>query len=99
MYSQKHRRRNTTAFTVLAYFTLFAGVILFGIGLYNETSLELNEKGYYVAVMLLCIVGAILTQKVVRDNAEDDDIIKEQERELTIKVSSAEKNKPKSEGF
>ncbi|MGB2993746.1 MAG: hypothetical protein WBB47_14030, partial [Paenisporosarcina sp.] len=40
------------------------------------------EKGYYIAVMILVAVGAILTQKVTRDNAEDDDILAEQERHL-----------------
>lgn len=71
----KYRRRNTSAFTFLAYFIFAAGVILFVIGLWNETSLELNEKGYYIAVMLLIVAGAIMTQKVVRDNTEDDEII------------------------
>lgn len=85
MNTKKHRRRNTSAFVFLSYFTLVAGVSLFGIGLYNETSLELNEKGYYIAVMLLCIVGAILTQKVVRDNADDDAIIEEQAHEERLK--------------
>lgn len=53
---------------------------MFSIGLYNEDALELNEKGYYIAVMILVAVGAILTQKVTRDNAEDDALIEEQER-------------------
>jgi uncharacterized membrane protein YiaA len=80
---QKHRRRNTPAFTVLAYFTFFAGILLFSIGLYNA-EMMLNEKGYYIAVMLLVAVGAILTQKVARDNSEDDQIIAEQERKFAI---------------
>ncbi len=79
-----YRRRNTPAFTVLAYFTFFAGVFLFCIGLYNEDSLELNEKGYYIAVMILVAVGAILTQKVTRDNAEDRELMAEQERQQTF---------------
>lgn len=81
MYPQKHKRRNTAAFTFLAYFTLFAGICLFAIGIYNA-DLELNEKGYYIAVMLLIIVGSILTQKVIRDNSEDDEIIAEQQRRM-----------------
>ncbi|KAF0822246.1 putative membrane protein YubF [Cytobacillus firmus] len=76
---QKYRRRNTPAFTFLAYFTLIAGVGLFLIGLYNA-EMQLNEKGYYIAVMLLVAVGSILTQKVTRDNAEDAEILAEQER-------------------
>ncbi|MFJ7827393.1 YiaA/YiaB family inner membrane protein [Psychrobacillus sp. NPDC096623] len=81
MHQKRYRRRNTMAFTVLAYFTLFAGVFLFSIGLYNADNLQLNEKGYYIAVMILVAVGAILTQKVTRDNAEDNDIIAELEQE------------------
>lgn len=81
MNPKRYRRRNTIAFTVLAYFTLFAGVFMFSIGLYNADNLQLNEKGYYIAVMILVAVGAILTQKVTRDNAEDNDIIAEQEQE------------------
>ncbi|MGG1535081.1 YiaA/YiaB family inner membrane protein [Brevibacillus agri] len=92
MYPHRHRRRNTPAFTFLAYFTLGAGVFLFSIGLYNATTLELNEKGYYIACMLLVAVGAILTQKVVRDNEEDKAIIEEQEREFNMKVSKVEKD-------
>lgn len=87
---QKHRRRNTPAFTILAYFTLVVGVFLFSIGLYNA-DMELNEKGYYIAVMLLVAVGLILTQKVVRDNAEDDDIIADQEVQLKMKLDSSTK--------
>lgn len=76
---QKYRRRNTPAFTFLAYFTLFSGVALFSIGIYNA-DMQLNEKGYYIAVMLLVAVGSILTQKVTRDNSEDNEIIAEQNR-------------------
>lgn len=54
---------------------------MFSIGLYNADNLQLNEKGYYIAVMILVAVGAILTQKVTRDNVEDDEIISEQEQE------------------
>jgi uncharacterized membrane protein YiaA len=82
----KYRRRNTPAFTILSYFTLIAGIFLFCIGLYNEESLELNEKGYYLAVMILVAVGAILTQKVTRDNYEDNEIIAEMERKQNQSV-------------
>ena len=33
-----------------------------------------------MSAKILVAVGAILTQKVTRDNAEDDDILAEQER-------------------
>ncbi|MBO1001392.1 YiaA/YiaB family inner membrane protein [Pseudogracilibacillus auburnensis] len=77
---QEHRRRNTPAFVFMAYFTFAVGVILFCVGLWNA-EMELNEKGYYIAVMILVAVGAILTQKVVRDNAEDDYMIEQQKRD------------------
>jgi uncharacterized membrane protein YiaA len=34
--------------------------------------------------MILVAVGAILTQKVTRDNAEDNEIIAEQERQRSL---------------
>ncbi|MNR25617.1 Inner membrane protein YiaA [compost metagenome] len=52
------------------------------IGIYNA-DMQLNEKGYYIAVMILVAVGAILTQKVTRDNSEDNEIIAEQNRNIT----------------
>lgn len=89
MNTKRYRRRNTVAFTVLAYFTFFAGVLMFSIGLYNADNLQLNEKGYYIAVMILVAVGAILTQKVTRDNAEDNEIIAEQEQERQMGMGNA----------
>ncbi|MEI3606344.1 YiaA/YiaB family inner membrane protein [Pseudogracilibacillus sp. SE30717A] len=80
---REHRRRNTAAFVFMAYFTFAVGIVLFCIGLWNA-NMELNEKGYYIAVMILVAVGAILTQKVVRDNAEDDAIIEEQKRKQNL---------------
>lgn len=54
--------------------------------------LLLLEFCQYIACMLLVAVGAILTQKVVRDNEEDKAIIEEQEREFNMKVSKVEKD-------
>lgn len=65
---------------------------MFSIGLYNADNLELNEKGYYIAVMILVAVGAILTQKVTRDNAEDNEIIAEQEKDKINLISNHKKS-------
>ncbi|HJV44783.1 MAG TPA: YiaA/YiaB family inner membrane protein [Bacillota bacterium] len=92
MLPQKHRKRNTGAFTGLAYFTLASGVILFCVGLWNA-DMQLNEKGYYLAVMILVAVGSILTQKVVRDNAEDEAIIAEQERMYSLNYQTKKEDK------
>lgn len=53
------------------------------IGLYNAP-FELNVKGYYIAVILLISYSAIGVQKVTRDNAEDNEILAEQEARRDI---------------
>lgn len=70
----KHRMRNTAAFTMMSYLCLVIGYAMFLIGLYNAP-FELNVKGYYIAVVLLISYSAIGVQKVVRDNAEDRDLM------------------------
>lgn len=72
---------------------------MFSIGLYNADNLELNEKGYYIAVMILVAVGAILTQKVTRDNAEDNEIIAEQEKDKINLISNHKKIRRLHAGF
>lgn len=73
----KHRMRNTQAFTGMAFAGMIIGYAMFFIGLYNAP-FELNVKGYYIAVILLISYSAISVQKVTRDNAEDNEIIAEQ---------------------
>ncbi len=72
---------------------------MFSIGLYNADNMELNEKGYYIAVMILVAVGAILTQKVTRDNAEDNEIIAEQEKDKINLISNHKKIRRLHAGF
>lgn len=74
----KHRMRNTGAFTGMAIAGLIIGYAMFFIGLYNA-SFDLNVKGYYIAVILLISYSAIGVQKVTRDNAEDNEILAEQD--------------------
>ncbi|MFD0674413.1 YiaA/YiaB family inner membrane protein [Cohnella sp. GCM10027633] len=69
--------RNTQAFTGMAFAGMIIGYAMFFIGLYNAP-FELNVKGYYIAVILLISYSAISVQKVTRDNAEDNEIIAEQ---------------------
>lgn len=73
----KHRMRNTQAFTIVSIVGLIIGFAMFFIGLYNA-DFELNVKGYYIAVILLISYSAIGVQKVTRDNAEDKEVIDEQ---------------------
>ncbi|MFC0211300.1 YiaA/YiaB family inner membrane protein [Paenibacillus chartarius] len=66
----KYQRRNTPAFTAASYFALAAGIFLYCLGIYNA-DWQLNVKGYYLLCMFLITITSIVTQKVVRDNAED----------------------------
>lgn len=69
----KYQRRNTPAFTAASYFALAAGILLYCIGIYNA-EWELNVKGYYLLCMFLILITSIVTQKVIRDNAEDREL-------------------------
>ncbi|MDZ5471223.1 YiaA/YiaB family inner membrane protein [Bacillus sp. 31A1R] len=69
------RRRNTPAFTFLAWasFALACGFTF--VGIYNMDA-PLVEKGYYSVCSLFLIMSSFVLQKVVRDNQEDDDGIR-----------------------
>lgn len=60
----------TPAYIGASWASLGVGVIGFLVGLYNA-ELELNEKGYYLAVLALGLYSAISLQKTIRDKAED----------------------------
>jgi uncharacterized membrane protein YiaA len=66
-----HRRRNTQAFTFLAWasFVLSCGFMF--IGLFNMDA-PLVEKGYYAVCSCFLIMSSFVLQKTIRDNAEDD---------------------------
>lgn len=60
-----------TAAYIGATWAVFAiGIISFLVGLYNAPMLP-NEKGYYLAVIVLGLYAAISLQKTVRDKAEN----------------------------
>jgi uncharacterized membrane protein YiaA len=59
----------TPAFKGASWAALVVGVTAYLIGLYNAT-MELNEKGYYFAVLILGLYSAISLQKAVRDKDE-----------------------------
>ncbi|MDO7905641.1 YiaA/YiaB family inner membrane protein [Paenibacillus sp. JX-17] len=81
----KHRMRNTAAFTGMSIAGLIIGYAMFAIGLFNA-DFELNVKGYYIAVILLISYSAIGVQKVTRDNAEDNEILAEQDAGRDIQL-------------
>jgi uncharacterized membrane protein YiaA len=59
----------TSAFKGASWGALLIGVTAYLIGLFNA-SMELNEKGYYFAVLIFGLYAAISLQKAVRDKEE-----------------------------
>ncbi|WP_052654320.1 inner membrane protein YiaA [Planococcus massiliensis] len=59
----------TGAFKGAAWGALLIGASSYLIGLYNA-SMELNEKGYYIALLILGLYSAVSLQKAVRDRDE-----------------------------
>ncbi|OZM56909.1 hypothetical protein CIB95_09060 [Lottiidibacillus patelloidae] len=60
----------TAAFKGASWAALVVGVSAYLIGLFNAT-MELNEKGYYFAVLVFGLYAAVSLQKAVRDKEED----------------------------
>jgi uncharacterized membrane protein YiaA len=65
--------RPTAAFIGASWAALGIGLISYCIGLWNA-SMELNEKGYYFAIILFGLFSAISVQKSVRDRAENIEV-------------------------
>lgn len=59
----------TAAFVGASWGALLVGVTAYLIGLFNA-SMELNEKGYYFAVLVFGLYSAVSLQKAVRDREE-----------------------------
>lgn len=64
-----HPHRPTAAFVGASWAALFAGVIADLVGLWNS-GMQLNEKGYYLAVLLFGLFSAVSLQKSVRDRLQ-----------------------------
>lgn len=59
----------TSAYVGASWAALFTGVMAYLIGLWNA-EMMLNEKGYYLAVLILGLYAAISLQKTIRDKNE-----------------------------
>ncbi|MCA1031000.1 YiaA/YiaB family protein [Bacillus timonensis] len=59
----------TPAFKGASWAALLVGVTAYLIGLYNAT-MQLNEKGYYFAILIFGLYSAVSLQKAVRDKEE-----------------------------
>lgn len=66
---QRKEGEPTQAFKGASWAALLVGVAAYLIGLFNA-SMELNEKGYYFAVLIFGLYSAISLQKAVRDKDE-----------------------------
>lgn len=64
-----HLHRPSAAFIAASWVAFLAGAIAYCTGLWNST-LQLNEKGFYLTLLLYGLFAAVSSQKSVRDRAE-----------------------------
>lgn len=69
MSSKQMSGKPTIAFVVISWAVLGAGIISYLVGLWNS-DMELNEKGYYLVVLLYGLFSGVSVQKCVRDRLE-----------------------------
>ncbi|MBU3012055.1 YiaA/YiaB family protein [Polaribacter vadi] len=62
-------QKPTSAYVGATWGVVSIGLLSYCIGLWNA-SMQLNEKGYYFAILLMGIYAVISLQKAVRDKAE-----------------------------
>lgn len=62
-------QRPTGAFIAASWFAMIVGAVAFLIGLWNA-DMPLNERGYYLTVLLYGLFSAVSLQKSVRDRFE-----------------------------
>ncbi len=62
-------RRPTAAFIGAAWLALFLGTLAYMAGLWNS-GVQLNEKGYYLTILLYGLFSAVSLQKSVRDRMD-----------------------------
>ena len=63
-------QKPTAAYIGAAWGVVIIGLLSYCIGLWNA-NMQLNEKGYYFAILLMGIYAVISLQKAVRDKAEN----------------------------
>ena len=66
---KSHHQQPSAAFVGASWAALILGTVAYMAGLWNAT-MQLNEKGYYFAILVLGLYSAISLQKVVRDRIE-----------------------------
>ncbi|XWJ92601.1 inner membrane protein YiaA [Phytobacter ursingii] len=66
---EKNTAHVSPAFNLVSWVALMGGVASYLVGLWNA-EMQLNERGYYFAVLLLGLFAAASYQKTVRDRYE-----------------------------
>ncbi|KAF0812163.1 Inner membrane protein YiaA [Andreprevotia sp. IGB-42] len=64
-----NQQKTSGAFIAASWVALVAGAAAYLIGLFNA-NMQLNEKGYYLVVLLYGLFSAVSLQKSVRDQLE-----------------------------
>ncbi|ABG42118.1 YiaAB two helix [Paraglaciecola sp. T6c] len=59
----------TKSYTLASLAALLIGTVAYSIGLFNA-QMALNEKGYYLIIMLYGLFSMVSLQKTIRDKAE-----------------------------
>lgn len=59
----------TKSYTLASVAALLIGTVAYGIGLFNA-QMALNEKGYYLIIMLYGLFSMVSLQKTIRDKAD-----------------------------
>jgi len=68
--SKQQINRPSAAFIASAWTALLLGAVAYLVGLFNAEML-LNEKGYYLTLLLFGLFSAVSLQKSVRDRLEN----------------------------
>ena len=63
--------RPSNAFVGVSWVVLLLGIVCYCIGLWNAISMQLNEKGYFITILLFGLFSIISVQKCVRDRLDN----------------------------
>lgn len=69
MITSTHSQRPTGAFVAASWSAMAAGAAAYLVGLWNS-SMALNEQGYYLVLLMYGLFSAVSLQKSVRDRLE-----------------------------
>lgn len=82
-----YKRRNTPAYTLMAWGAFFIAALFYYVGIWTLEQ-PMSVKGYYAVTGLLIIVTSFVLQKVIRDNDEDR-FLREQDARHRMRNTSA----------